>query len=279
MPPNRLTPERIDALRLAILRAGRSALDAQPDMQRSSERKGDGSPVTALDRAVETALREETLRLFPDALVLGEEAGLGEATDSTIETEDAERTDHSSEHSSAREPASPRVVIDPIDGTRAYIRGLDTWSVLYAIEVPGEGAYAFAYLPGRDHLYEGDGTRTRRGDREVRLKGAIELDASLVQHGSLGQFADADLLTWLPTLAKASYTQRGFSDFAGYAEVLEGRADLMVDPSIQVWDVKAPMLLIEGAGGHTRLATVGGSLNCFAGREPALSQCIAALGL
>ncbi|HEX6245064.1 MAG TPA: inositol monophosphatase family protein, partial [Polyangiales bacterium] len=86
--------------------------------------------------------------------------------------------------------------------------------------------------------------------RPVRLSQTRALKDALVCHGGLAQFTDAGRECELPALARGSYTQRGLGDFAGYAALLLGQADAVVDPAVQPYDVAAAAALIREAGGR-----------------------------
>jgi histidinol phosphatase-like enzyme (inositol monophosphatase family) len=188
--------------------------------------KPDRSPVTAADQHVEARLRAFVDRRFPNADFLGEETGGGNRT------------------------TPLRFVVDPIDGTRAFIRGLPTWSVLVGVEHHGDPVAGIAFMPALGELFvavKGHGA-TGNG-RPLRVSGVKSLADSLVCHGALAQFTDNKLDHMLAPLARATYSQRGHADFDGYRAVLRGQADAMIDPGIAPWDVCAAAVLIREAGG------------------------------
>lgn len=215
----------------AVRAAGEEARLAQAEAAAHTQWKADGSPVTAIDIAVERALRGTLQELWPEAQIIGEELGGSEAA------------------------GEVQVIIDPIDGTRAYLRGLDTWSTLLSLRVRGETVGAIANMPARQCCYYAWEGRLERDGVAMPSPGlsAKQLEDTLVQHGALGQFASAEALAWLPVLARHTRTQRGYADFAGYAELLEGRADLVVDPDLAPWDWSAPRYLVECQGGSCTL--------------------------
>lgn len=195
--------------------------------------KPDQSPVTEADEAVEQRLRAYVARAFPGAAFVGEETG-------------------ASPPNQGPGPANPlRFIVDPIDGTRAFVRGLPTWSILLAVELEGAVVLGVAFMPQADDLMVGiAGLGTTVNGRPARLSTTDKLDTALVAHGGLGQFADADRLDALPRLATGTHTQRGFSDFANYRELLLGRADAVVDPSLRIWDIAPAALMVREAGGR-----------------------------
>ena len=190
--------------------------DSKPDM----------SPVTAADRAVESRLRLFFETHCPDASFLGEESGVREGD------------------------VNLRWVVDPIDGTRAFIRGLPTWSILVGLEADGVPALGIAYMPALGELFVGRlGGGALINGRPVHLSKTSSLDCSLVSHGGLAQFVDGQCEEVLGKLARNTFTQRGYADFDGYRQLLLGRVDAMVDPAIQPYDVCPAAVLIREAGG------------------------------
>ncbi len=201
--------------------------------------KPDRSPVTEADRAVEERLRAYLSKHFPMAGFLGEETGRAESRDGM------------------------RFVVDPIDGTRAFIRGLDTWSILVGLEAgraspsgdarasDAEPVVGIAYMPAAEELYVGvlgDGADVN--GRPLHVSAVQSLDAALVCHGQLQQFTDAQLGPLLARLGERIYTCRGLADFDGYRQVLHGRADAMVDPGVKPYDVCPAYVLVREAGGR-----------------------------
>jgi histidinol-phosphatase len=212
-----------------VLAAGEDALR----LQRSGagaryEVKPDLSPVTEADAAVEARLRGFALRRFPAVAFVGEEEGESGSADAGL-----------------------RFVVDPIDGTRAFIRGLPTWSVLVGLEDASGPAVGIALLPASGDLFVGvRGDGALGNGRPLRVSDVRALEGALVCHGGLAQFTEAGLADALPRLADATYTQRGFADFDNYAQLLRGRADAVVDPGVKAWDICAACVLVREAGGR-----------------------------
>lgn len=199
-----------------------------------AEKKPDRSPVTEADRAVEQHLATFVRARFPGAAFFGEETG-GE-----------------------RRGAGLRFVVDPIDGTRAFTRGLPTWSVLVGVEHDGEPIAGVAFMPAAGDLFSAvRGHGAYANGRPIRLSAVERLEDALICHGGLAQFTDAGRDDLLGKLARATYTQRGLGDFAGYRALLLGQADAVIDPSIQPYDVAAAAVLVREAGG--RLTSLSGA--------------------
>lgn len=216
----------------AVLDAGDRAAAMAGDLG-PIERKDDESPVTIADRETEARLRDHVDRHFPEIAFLGEET-------------------HGDAPLTAPGPgAGLRFVVDPIDGTRAFVRGLPSWSVLVGLEEGGRPVLGIAYLPAAEELYvavAGDGA-TGNG-RPLRVSDRTDLSRAAVGHGGLGQFFDTDRGALLGRLARGTDTQRGFADFANYAQLLAGRLDLVVDPGVAPWDVCAATVIVREAGGQ-----------------------------
>jgi len=203
-------------------------------------KKPDRSPVTAADREVEEMIRAHIAEHHPEAGFLGEETG------------------------SHRDDADIRFIVDPIDGTRAFVRGLPTWSVLVGIEADGEPSVGLAYMPASEDLFVGvRGQGATHNDERVRVSETGSLADATVMHGSLQQFTGSGQASALTRLASACDSARGFPDFDGYRQVLLGRADAMVDPGVKPYDVCAAAVLVREAGG--RFTSMSGQETIHAG--------------
>ncbi len=213
----------------AVLRAGELALSLyRAGAGDRAEKKPDLSPVTEADRAVETALSDLVARRFPRAVFFGEETG-----------------------GTREQVAGLRFIVDPIDGTRAFLRGLPTWSILVGIEYAGEAIAGVAYMPAAGDLFSAvRGEGAYANGRPIRLSRVSKLSDALVCHGGLSQFTSDGREPLLGKLARHSYTQRGLADFASYRALLLGQADAVVDPSIQPYDIAAAAAILREAGGQ-----------------------------
>jgi histidinol phosphatase-like enzyme (inositol monophosphatase family) len=190
------------------------------------EKKPDRSPVTVADREAEEIIRGHVLHAHPNAGFLGEETGT---------------------HGGR---AEIRFIVDPIDGTRAFVRGWPTWSVLLGVEADGEPVVGIAYMPAAGDFFvavQGQGA-THNGS-PVRVSEVCPLAEATVTHGGLQQFTMTGMGNALVRLANACDIARGCPDFDGYRQMLLGRSDAMVDPGVQPYDVCAAAVLIREAGG------------------------------
>lgn len=191
------------------------------------ERKADASPVTEADRAVEALVRRETRIRYPDFGILGEEEGAFDgASDS-------------------------RLILDPIDGTKNFMRGIPVFATLLAVERAGEvvaGVVSAPALGCRWHAVRGGGAF--RGDRRLRVSDVRTVRESQLFHGGLKDASGTTLAPgWSALFARADRT-RGFGDFYQHVLVAEGAGELAYDPRVKPWDIAPLVLLVEEAGGR-----------------------------
>lgn len=216
----------------------------------SVETKPDGSPVTIADREAEEAARAWLAAHFPDDGILGEELG-------------------------EREGASGRTwVIDPIDGTKTFVRGVPLWGALVAL-VEGERVLAgAASFPAVDELVAAapghgcwwNGTRAHVS-RTSTLAGATVL---ITDDRS---FRSAALRDGWRTLSGESDVARTWGDCYGYLLVATGRAEAMVDPIVRPWDAACFQPIIEEAGGV--FTDLEGTRSAFTGSAIATNAALA----
>jgi histidinol-phosphatase len=218
-----------DDLLEAVLEGGELALQLyRGGAAARVQNKPDRSPVTEADRAVETHLRTFVGKRFKGAQFFGEEAG-----------GDAEPNKH-----------GLRFIVDPIDGTRTFLRGMPTWSILVGLEYAGALIGGVAYMPAAGDFYwaiQGHGAYAN--GRPVRLSRIAKLSDALVCLGGLSQFTDDGRGHLLEAIARESYTQRAPGDFAGYAALLAGQADAVIDPGVKPYDIAAAYAIVREAGG------------------------------
>ncbi len=196
------------------------------------EAKGDGTPVTEADKDAEAYIRAELAAAHPDDAVVGEEEG-------------------ASSGSSGR-----RWIIDPIDGTKAFMRGVPLYSNLLAVEDEHGWAVGVINLPALDEcVYAGRGLGCFQDDRVGSRRpahvgprsGTPFLNASGYTH-----WDDSALLA----VKRAGWALRTWGDGYGYAMVATGRADAMVDPAANLWDLAPMPVILSEAGG--RFSTIDG---------------------
>jgi histidinol-phosphatase len=191
------------------------------------ETKPDRTPVTEADQAVERALRERLAEMRPQDAVIGEEYGASGAEDGR------------------------RWILDPIDGTASYLRGMPTWSTLIAL-AEGErvvlGVVSMPALGRRWWAVRGSGAFADGEPMHVSSVGALA-DAQLCWSG-IESWDEVGRPEAILALARACWRSRGIGDAWQYMLVAEGAADIAVDPSVSLWDLAAVSLIVEEAGGR-----------------------------
>jgi histidinol-phosphatase len=211
---------------MARYRAADLVVDTKPDM----------TPVTEADRAVERALRERLRRARPDDGLLGEELG----------SEPGARS-------------SRRWIIDPIDGTDGYVRGLPVWATLLALEVDGvvhTGVVSAPALGRRWWAVRGGGAFA--DGAPIHVSNVASLDDAHLSYDSVSSFDECGLTDEFLALARRCWRTRAFGDFWSHVLVAEGAIDASVEPAgLSPWDVAALLVVVEEAGGRlTDLAGV-----------------------
>jgi myo-inositol-1(or 4)-monophosphatase len=190
------------------------------------ETKGDGSPVTEADRAAERAIRSILANFDPDLPILGEEYG----GDSTAEQRGW--------------------IIDPIDGTIGFARGLPLFSTLIALIEDGQPVLGLIDLPALGERTIGwRGAGVRRNGTTIHVSDEAELTKSLIAHGDRFCFDRFGWREGFDTLSAELPIFRGYTDAFGHAQVLAGGVDAMIDVDLNPWDAAATQALVPEAGG------------------------------
>ncbi|MEN1679398.1 MAG: inositol monophosphatase family protein [Planctomycetota bacterium] len=236
---NDLTDRRDAAVEFAR-EAGRLTLEYFRNSELQVERKGDGSPVTEADRNAEDLLRRRIGERFPDDAILGEEF-----------------------------PEKPGTsgfcwVLDPIDGTKSFVHGVPLYTTLVAVmetgpDGPTEPKVGVIYAPATDEIAYaavGHGSWYQQpGGEPIRAKasGISALGEALVLTTETPRYADsrpADAMDVINGLNADGRLARTWGDAYGYMMVAIGRAEVMLDPVLSLWDVAALKPVIEEAGGR-----------------------------
>jgi histidinol-phosphatase len=190
------------------------------------EWKKDQSPVTVADREAERLLRTSLLGAFPDDGFLGEEFG-DKAGKSGF-----------------------RWIVDPVDGTRSFVRNTPVWATLVGLEYQNDAIAGVVVAPALGHMWRalrGDGAY--RGERRICVSDIDELKNATLLYTNLAWFARAGKSQAFLALAAQTQNQRGYGDFWGHMLVAQGSADLMAEQGVHVWDVAAVKPIVEEAGG------------------------------
>jgi len=194
--------------------------------------KPDGSPVTEADRRVEIAIRDRILAGFPKDAFLGEEFG-ATAGDSGY-----------------------RWIVDPIDGTMAFVMGVPLFGVLIALEYQGDIVLGVLHMPVLDetvYASHGQGAWHVQG-KKAPLRAAVCPDLALHEAMLLtsnpGDWSQQDGVHVLDELMQATRALRTWGDCYGYLLVAKGKPAIMIDPIMKLWDAAAILPIIREAGGR-----------------------------
>jgi histidinol-phosphatase len=213
--------DRADTLTRARFGALDLRIDTKPDL----------TPVTDADRAVEADLREVLGRERPDDSVVGEEFG-GTTTF-----------------------MGRQWIIDPIDGTKNFVRGVPVWASLIALledGVPSVGVVSAPALQRRWWAARGQGACVAiDGDapRRLSVSSVAQLRSASLSFSSLSGWAQRGLRERFIELTDAVWRMRAFGDFLSYCLVAEGAVDIAAEPEVSVWDLAALDILVREAGG------------------------------
>lgn len=193
----------------------------------ASDTKGDGTPVTLADREAETLLRKEIGSRFPSHGVLGEEFG------------------------ETNQGSSVRWILDPIDGTRTFVRGVPLYGVLIGIEVEGQPAVGVAHFPA---LAETVGAAIGLGcwwnGKEARVSGVSDLALAAAMATEPEDLLDGRVAEGWVELVRETSLARTWGDCYGHILVATGRAEIMVDPILSPWDAAPFVPILSEAGGR-----------------------------
>ncbi|MDQ0794082.1 histidinol-phosphatase [Streptomyces sp. B1I3] len=240
-------PDYHDDLRLAHVladAADAATTDRFKALDLKVETKPDMTPVSEADKHAEELIRGHLHRARPRDAILGEEFGL--------------------------EGTGPRRwVVDPIDGTKNYVRGVPVWATLISLMEAGEdgfqpvvGVVSAPALNRRWWAAKGAGAFSGRS-----LTSATRLQVSKVERIGDSSFAYASMTGWeeqgrldgFMDLTRACWRTRGYGDFWPYMMVAEGAVDICAEPELSLWDMAANAIIVQEAGGRfTSLDGVSG---------------------
>jgi myo-inositol-1(or 4)-monophosphatase len=215
------------------------------------EWKADESPVTIADRQAEELIRSRLEERFPDHTLLGEEFGQGGAAAN----------------------ASHRWLIDPIDGTRAFIRGVPLYGVLIGLEIEGQSQVGVAHYPAlNETVWAAAGLGAWYNGAPARVSPVEQLSEALLTHTDLKAFERYGRQAEWERLQRAVRQSAGWSDAYGYLLTATGRAELMLDPIMNPWDCGPFPVIFAEAGGF--FGDWNGNVTAFAGEALATSRAL-----
>jgi histidinol-phosphatase len=190
------------------------------------ERKADASPVTMADRRAEEKLRECIQRAFPEHGILGEE--FGEVV--------------------GRAPY--RWILDPLDGTRSFIQGVPLYGVMLGLEYHGRVILGVVHFPALgETVYAAKGVGCYWNGRRAQVSTVTQLEEAVVVATSVRSLYDEGRGAVLEALQDHTRMQRTWGDCYGHVLVATGRAEVMLDPILSIWDCAALQPILEEAGG------------------------------
>ncbi|MGH9077911.1 MAG: inositol monophosphatase family protein [Acidimicrobiales bacterium] len=222
--------DEADAITTAAFRRDDLVVESKPDL----------TPVTDADRQVENAMRDTLADRRPGDAVVGEEHG-------------------------SRGEGRRRWIVDPIDGTKNFVRGIPVWATLLALEVGGDLVVGVASAPalGR-RWWAGRGLGAWAGTpgapasegSAIRVSAVDDLFDAQVSYAGISGWKAIGALDGLVELSQRCWRTRGFGDFWSHVLVAEGACEVGLDPEVSLWDLAALAVIVEEAGG--RFTDLGG---------------------
>ena len=191
-----------------------------------AERKADNSFVTVADREAERHLRKSIDQVFPDDAILGEEGGEKPGT------------------------SRRRWILDPIDGTYAFVHHVPFYGVMIGLEVEAEPLLGVVHLPAlNESIYAARGLGCFWNDKPARVSSTSDLDSALLLATEFDARGQDRFRSALEDLRHKANASRTWGDCYGHMLVATGRAEVMLDPVMNIWDCAALLPIIEEAGG------------------------------
>jgi len=192
----------------------------------ATNKKADGSFVTIADREAEAYLRKEIRERFPQDALIGEEEGELEGT------------------------SGRRWIVDPIDGTFAFVHGVPFYGVLIALEIDGEPTLGVINMPGLNEIvYAAKGLGCFYNGATARVSTTESLEESLLLCTDFSACHKFGFGAAIDEFQLRARTTRTWGDCYGYVLLATGRADVMLDPVMNIWDCAALLPVVTEAGG------------------------------
>jgi len=212
--------DEADAMTLARFRARDLVVETKPDL----------SPVTEVDLAVEATLRRRLGEARPGDAVMGEEGG---------------------DHPGTGAGTDGQWILDPVDGTKNYVRGVPAWATLIALKRDGRSVLGVVSAPalGRRWWATQGGGAFADGS-PIRVSAVASLGDAMLSYASLSGWESRGLGEAFSGLARRCWRTRAFGDFWSHVLVAEGAVDLAVEPEVSIWDLAPLKVIVEEAGGR-----------------------------
>ena len=190
--------------------------------------KSDDTPVTVADRQAEALIRSRIASRYPRHAIVGEEYGTGG---------DAQ--------------ASHRWFIDPIDGTKSFVRGVPLYAVLIGLAIEGVVEVGAAYFPALDEMVAAaTGEGCWWNGRRAHVSDVSSLQQAVVAFTDVANFGRYGRAAAWERIQAATYFRAGWGDAYGHALVATGRVELMLDPIMNAWDCAPFPPILKEAGGY-----------------------------
>lgn len=190
-------------------------------------RKSDDSPVTIADREAELLIREKIMAEFPDHGIIGEEYGTHNAH------------------------ARIKWILDPIDGTISFIHGIPLYTTLIGVLIDEKPVAGVIYAPAMDEMCAGSPELgTTLNGIPVQVRKCVSLSEATFLTTDRKNIRKHNFESSINEVMKAVAVDRTWGDAYGHMMVATGRADIMFDPILNIWDAAALMPVLQGAGGE-----------------------------
>lgn len=202
--------------------------------------KDDKSPVTIADRASERLIREAIHKLYPDDSVLGEEEAPHKAA------------------------GQRKWIVDPLDGTYNFARGIDIFSVLLALEDSEQIVLGVVHNPARNETYYAEaGNGAFKNGQRLRVSDISSIQESQFLFGAANRIAQSQYWQGFTSLIRDTCRQRGPGDYLDFAYVFEGKGEAMIEVGLSPWDIAPMKVIVEEAGG--RFSDLAGGDSIYTG--------------
>jgi histidinol-phosphatase len=209
-----------DAITLPRFRSAELVVSTKPDL----------TPVSEADRAAEEAIRRRLREARPDDAVLGEEFG------ATTGATGGQRR---------------RWVLDPLDATKNYVRGIPVWASLIALEEDGAPVVGVVSAPAlHRRWWAARGLGAFADGQPMSVSKVGDLSDAHLSYPAVGEFEPHGLLDAVLAIERRCWRTRGYGDFWSHVLVAEGAFDVAFEPEVEVWDVAPLAVIVEEAGGR-----------------------------
>lgn len=216
--------------------------------------KSDGTPVTVADTECERLIRQAITNSYPTDRIMGEEEG------------------ETSAMTERQTGPSRRWIIDPIDGTYGYARGIPVWATLLALEQEGEIVLGVVSAPAMQEVFWAEkGKGAFRNGERIHASKLDDISQAQINFGSLNRIVIEGYWPGFSKIAQQTCRQRGFGDYLSFSQVFEGKAEGNLEVGVKPWDLAPMKVIIEEAGGKFSDLKGGQSIytgGCFITNAP-----------